>query len=104
MDYNTYTKVFDALSHPMRIKILDVLSGKRRYVSELARMLNISRPLLCMHLNKLEDADLVEGHAEISPSGKANKFFKARNYRILVDPAFIKALSATIPLPEREET
>ena len=53
-------KVFDALSHPVRIEIVALLSEKRRYVSDLARALAISRLLLYMHLQKLEAAHLVD--------------------------------------------
>lgn len=30
-------KIFDALSHPMRVKIMGILSVRRQYISELAR-------------------------------------------------------------------
>ena len=57
--YEDYINVFDALSHPARIKIIGILAEGRQYVSELARLVNISRPLLYMHLKKLETARLV---------------------------------------------
>ena len=47
--YEDYINVFDALSHPARIKIIGILAEGRQYVSELARLVNISRPLLYMH-------------------------------------------------------
>jgi predicted transcriptional regulator len=45
-------------------------------VSELARRLGLSRPLLYMHLERLEKAALVVGHLELSPDGKAMKYFE----------------------------
>jgi predicted transcriptional regulator len=46
------------------------------YVSELARQLGMSRPLLYMHLERLEKAGLVAGHLELSDDGKALKYFE----------------------------
>lgn len=68
--YEDYVNVFDALSHPARIKIIGILAEGRQYVSELARLVNISRPLLYMHLKKLEAARLVTSTMELSDSGK----------------------------------
>ena len=36
----------------------------------------MSRPLLYMHLDKLEKAGLVVGHLELSDDGKAMKYFE----------------------------
>ena len=98
--HEDYIKVFDALSHPMRIKILGLLAKERQYVSELARMVNISRPLLYMHLKKLETAGLVISHAEISSAGKATKYYESLNFEITVNPALLTALSETIEINE----
>lgn len=95
--YEEYLKLFDALSNPIRLRILGILYRERQYVSELARMLNISRPLLYMHLRKLEEAGLVEGSAEISPSGKANKFFQCTSFHISLDMEQVAKLAGSIP-------
>ena len=79
--YEDYVNVFDALSHPARIKIIGILAEGRQYVSELARLVNISRPLLYMHLKKLETARLVTSTMELSDSGKAMKFYKPAGRR-----------------------
>jgi len=55
---------FSALGHPIRIKILRILSKGDKFVSELAKEMGISRPLLYLHLNKLEKAGLVETYVE----------------------------------------
>jgi len=94
--YEQYTKVFDALSHPARIKIFGVLLGGKQYVSELARTVNISRALLYMHLKKLEAAGLVIGHAEISSSGKAIKYYEAVAFEVTINPSLLTALSEKI--------
>ena len=59
----------------MRIKIIGILAEERQYVSKLARIVNISRPLLYMHLKKLEAAGIISGCHKISQSGKATKYF-----------------------------
>ena len=92
-----YVKLFDALSHPMRIKIVGKLLEKRRYVSELAKLVNISRPLLYMHLKKLEDAGLVSGSYEISSMGKSMRYFKLNAFDISINPGVLAALAAEIP-------
>jgi ArsR family transcriptional regulator len=96
--HEEYIKVFDALSHPMRIKILGLLAKERQYVSELARMVNISRPLLYMHLKKLETAGLIAGHAEISSAGKATKYYESLDFEITINPSVLTALSETIEI------
>ena len=93
-----YTKLFDALSHPMRIKIIGVLSEKRRYVSELAKVLNMSRPLLYMHLKKLEDAAIVIGSYEISESGKSMKYYEIKPFAIHLTPELLTTLAQSIPI------
>ena len=40
----------EALSNPHRMRIISILSTGKQYVSQLARELSISRPLLYLHL------------------------------------------------------
>lgn len=101
--YEEYIKLFDALSHPMRVKIIGILAQERQYVSELARIVNISRPLLYMHLKKLEVAGIILGHHEISQSGKAIKYFELKQFNIYLTPELLTELSKTIPNPENNE-
>jgi DNA-binding transcriptional ArsR family regulator len=64
-----------ALSNPHRLRVVAALStGGRNYVSQLARELNLSRPLLHLHLQKLEEAGLVTSQMELSDDGKALNF------------------------------
>jgi Predicted transcriptional regulators len=93
-----WVKVFDALSHPLRIKIIGILSEKRQYVSELARMINISRPLLYMHLQKLESAMLVKGNLEISSDGKAMKYYEVKEFDFHITPTILFEYSKHITM------
>lgn len=54
------------------------------HVSELARRLGMSRPLLYMHLDRLEKADLVTGHLELSDDGKAMKYLELVPFELRV--------------------
>ncbi|MCL2353820.1 MAG: winged helix-turn-helix domain-containing protein [Defluviitaleaceae bacterium] len=96
--YEDYTKLFDALSHPMRVKIVGILAGGRKYVSELAKELEMSRPLLYMHLKKLEGASLVVDSYEISETGKTMRFFELKPFDIHLSPSTLQDLAATIPI------
>ena len=49
-----------AVAHPLRLRIVAELAGGRVHVSELARRLGMSRPLLYMHLDRLAKACLIE--------------------------------------------
>ena len=73
-------------------------------MSELARLVNISRPLLYMHLKKLETARLVASAMEISESGKAMKFYSLENFGIEVTKELLGELSKNIVIenPEKE--
>ena len=52
--------VLAALANPHRLRVIAVLaSGGRSYVSQLAREIRISRPLLHLHLQKLEESGYV---------------------------------------------
>ena len=94
--YDDYTRLFDALSHPMRIKIFGTLADERRYVSELAKLMNMSRPLLYMHLRKLEEAGIVEGCHEIMESGKAGKYYEAVPFSIALSGGLLTELAGGI--------
>jgi predicted transcriptional regulator len=91
-------KVFNSLSHPVRIKIMGILSEKRQYVSELARIVNISRPLLYMHLRKLEAANLIKGEHEISEDGKAMKYYEIQNFALNLTPETLFEFSKSVTI------
>jgi len=98
LGYEDYTKIFDAFSHPMRIKVAGVLAQERRYVSELAKLMQMSRPLLYMHLKKLEEASLVTSSYEISDSGKTMKYYELKSFSVQLTPDLLKSLSDEIPI------
>lgn len=74
--------VLTAVANPQRMRVMAELSDGRVHVSELARRLGISRPLLYMHLDRLEKAGLVTGHLELSEDGKAMKYFELAPFEL----------------------
>lgn len=80
-----------AMANPHRLRIIAELSNGRVHVSELARRLEMSRPLLYMHLDKLEKAGLVVGHLELSEDGKAMKYFELAPFDLRLTPREIVA-------------
>ena len=79
-----------ALDNPHRLRIIAALhTSGRNYVSQLARDVGLSRPLLHLHLNKLQEAGLVQSRLELSSDGKALNFFELKPFEIVLTPASI---------------
>lgn len=91
-----------ALASPHRLRILASLTSRgRNYVSQLARELGISRPLLHLHLQRLEEAGLVSSQLELSGDGKALNYFAVRDFDIPLSPRLI--VEATKSLTDKHE-
>lgn len=73
-----------AVGHPQRLRIIAELAGGQVHVSELARRLGLSRPLVYMHLERLQTAGLVTGHLELSADGKAMKYIRLEPFELSV--------------------
>lgn len=87
-----------ALANAHRLRILAALQEKgRTYVSQLARDVGISRPLLHLHLQKLEAAGLVTSRLELSADGKALNYFEVADFSVLLTPALIAQAAASLP-------
>jgi predicted transcriptional regulator len=78
-----------ALANPHRLQIITALVNETNYVSQLAREIGISRPLLIMHLKKLEDAGLVRSKLELSGDGKAMRYYEVVSFDIRLTPELI---------------
>ena len=83
--------VLTAAANPHRLRIIAELAGGRVHVSELARRLGMSRPLLYMHLDRLEKAGMVTGQLELSEDGKAMKYFQLVPFELCVTAETIVA-------------
>jgi len=86
--------VLTAVANPQRLRVIAELNGGRIHVSELARRLGMSRPLLYMHLDKLEKAGLVAGQLELSGDGKAMKYFELAPFEVRITADTIAAALA----------
>src|SRR5262245_24987561 len=87
-----------ALANPHRLRIVAALHGKgRMYVSQLAREVGISRPLLHLHLQKLEAGGLVTSRLELSEDGKALNFYTLADFALELTPAVIAKAAQTLP-------
>lgn len=89
-------RVLGTLANPHRLRVVAALTGKRNYVSQLARELGISRALLQVHLRKLEAAGLVSADIEVSADGKAMKFYEVTPFAVLLTPEVIEAATRTL--------
>jgi DNA-binding transcriptional ArsR family regulator len=95
--------VLSALANPHRLRIIAALhQNGRTYISQLAREIGISRPLLHLHLQKLEDAGLVTSQLELSRDGKALNYFEVGEFsRFDLTPAAIaKAAKSLTSKPD----
>jgi DNA-binding transcriptional ArsR family regulator len=89
--------VLAALANPHRMRVVAALaSGGRNYVSQLAREIGISRPLLHLHLQKLEEAGLVSSKLELSEDGKALNYFEVTEFAFQLTPAAIAVAAKTL--------
>jgi DNA-binding transcriptional ArsR family regulator len=85
-----------ALANPIRLRIIARLARGRDYVSHLAREIGISRPLLHMHLQRLEAAGLIVGHLELSEDGKAMKFYQVSDLDLHLTAATLAEAAQTL--------
>jgi predicted transcriptional regulator len=93
-------RILAALASPHRMRIVAALTGGRLHVSRLAREVGLSRPLVHMHLQRLEAAGLVTGTLELSEDGKALKYFEVVPFAVRLTPESVTAAAETI---EHEE-
>jgi predicted transcriptional regulator len=90
-----------ALANPHRLRIVGSLAANgRNYVSQLAREVGISRPLLHLHLQRLEEAGIVTSKLELSADGKALNFFEVADFAFALDAPAIAAAVQTLTRTE----
>lgn len=93
-------KILEALANPYRLRIVALLAGRRIHVSQLARELMISRPLLYMHLKRLESAGLVTSKMELSEDGKAMNFYQLVPFSFPLSPEYIAERISTLTIKQ----
>ncbi|WP_406662089.1 winged helix-turn-helix domain-containing protein [Methanolobus sp. ZRKC3] len=80
------TTIGEAISHPVRLKLLYLLSERERYIYELAKDLSLSRQVVQLHLKRLEKAGFVESDLRLEENdNRAKKFFKLKKFNVTLD-------------------
>ena len=92
-----------ALANPLRLRIIAKLAGGRDYVSHLAREIGVSRPLLHMHLQRLEAAGLITGSFELSEDGKAMKYYEVTDFDLRLTAAALVEAAKTLTRSDPEK-
>ncbi|WP_031237147.1 ArsR/SmtB family transcription factor [Asticcacaulis sp. AC460] len=92
-----------ALANPHRLRIIAALaSGGRNFVSQMARDAGISRPLMHLHLQKLESSGLITSKLELSSDGKALNYYEVTDFALVLTPQTIA--QAALSLTSNSET
>ena len=89
-------EIMAALANPIRLRIVAELSRGRDYVSHLARVIGVSRPLLHIHLQRLEQVGLIVGNLELSEDGKAMKYYEVADFDVHLTPSALAEASRTL--------
>lgn len=92
----------EALSNTHRMRIISILSKRKQYVSQLAKELNISRPLLYLHLKKLQESNIVSSNIELLENGKAAKYYTLNHFNILLNEQLISDLISTLTVKNKQ--
>jgi len=86
MTLQQITKIGEAISHPLRLKLLYLLSENERYVYELSKDLDISRQVIQLHLKRLENAGFVESDLRLEDDdNRAKKFYRLKEFDVKLE-------------------
>ena len=87
----------EVLSNKHRLRIIAALSEKRKYASELARELEISRPLLHLHLQRLEEVEILKGKTELGKGNRAMRYYELCDFELCLNGKKIKEILEKTP-------
>jgi len=62
IDHKKEAQIFKALSHPIRILIVEELTKGERCVNDIRHFFNVTQPNISQHLNILKYADIADFH------------------------------------------
>ena len=80
------------LSNKHRLRIIAALSEKRKYTSELTRELELSRPLLYLHLRNLEEMGILKGKTELGKGNRARRYYELCDFELCLNGKKIKEI------------
>jgi DNA-binding transcriptional ArsR family regulator len=95
--------ILAALANPIRLRIVATLAGGRDYVSHLAREIGVSRPLLHMHLQRLEAVGLIVGSLELSEDGRAMKYYEVADFSLHLTASALAEAAKTLTRSDPEK-
>lgn len=72
-------------------------------MSQLAREAQISRPLLIMHLKRLQNAGLVRSRMELSDDGKAMNFYEVTPFMLELSPESVAEAAKTLTVKKQPD-
>ena len=90
------SQALKAMSHPTRLRMVELLLQRRMCVRSLARHFEVSEPTVSVHLKVLKNAGLIIGE-------KKSYYMHYRVIRENIEELsqFFSALSVTPPLPQQ---
>lgn len=97
-------RVLAALANAHRLRIVATLTRGPVHVSGLAREVGLSRPLVHMHLKRLEAAGLVTGRLELSDDGKAMRFYEVTRFAINLTPELVGDAASTLEVEAQSDS
>ncbi len=84
-------KTLDALGHPLRLRIVALLTSKEMYLNEIAISLGVSRALAKVHLKKLERACVVKSRVElVEGEAKALRYYTLQDFKVHLSPQTLR--------------
>jgi ArsR family transcriptional regulator len=63
MDWEECARLLRVVSHPVRLRILEILSQSSRCVKDLNSLVRIPQPYLSQHMAALRRAQIVDSHS-----------------------------------------
>ncbi|GAA1037866.1 winged helix-turn-helix domain-containing protein [Virgisporangium ochraceum] len=102
MQGDELVRLLTALASPQRLRILAALVEGRKYVTELARQVGLSRPLVHAHLTKLAAAGLVTSELELAEEGHGIRYVQVSPFALHLTPELIAEAVATMSDKEKD--
>ena len=76
--------------------VAEIPAGRVATYGQLARLIGMGRPLLHMHLQRLEAAGLVVGTLEVGEDGKSMKYYDVTPFLYELTPHVVAQAAATL--------
>ncbi|MFL5896960.1 MAG: ArsR/SmtB family transcription factor [Solirubrobacterales bacterium] len=89
-DVQPHEAILKALSHPVRVEALGIVSGRIASPKEVAEQLGVELTNVSYHMRVLEELGLIELVEEEPVRGSVAHYFRAVDRQLLVNPAWKK--------------